>query len=195
MDERLLNIQNKLYKKLSENRYYHSIGVRYTAACLAMKYGESIEKAEYAALLHDCAKYMSGEEMYKKCKKYDILISREEKKQPHLLHGKLGAYYAEHKYGITDKNILSAIECHTTGKPNMNLLEKILFIADYIEPNRKIIPGIDEIRKYAFEDIDKAVFYKIKNMSEYLLSNGIELEGIGKETYDFYINNVDKKQD
>ena len=72
------------------------------------------------------------------------------------------AYYAKKKYNIDDNDILEAITYHTTGKPDMSLLGKILFIADYIEPNRKIIPGLDEIRKYAFEDIDKLIESKAK---------------------------------
>ena len=189
MNFELMDIQNKLSKKLSENRFNHSLGVSYTAASLAMKYNVDVYKARMAGLLHDCAKYLSDEDILEKCIKHDINITKEENKQPHLLHGKLGAYYASNKYGIDDGEILEAIRCHTTGKPNMNLLEKILFIADYIEPNRKNIPGLSEIRRYAFEDIDKAVYYKIKNMSVYLLEKDIKLKGIALETYEYYVKN------
>ena len=183
----LIEVQEKLEKKLSPYRFQHSLGVQYTAAALAMKYSMDINKASIAGLLHDNAKFLSGEQMYEKCLKYGIEILKEEKEQPHLLHGKLGAYYAKEKYGVTDKEILSAIEHHTTGKPNMSLLEKILYIADYIEPNRKVIEGLDEIRRYAFDDIDKAVVYKLKNMRGYLLSQGIELEGKALDTYNYYV--------
>ncbi|MBE5935648.1 MAG: HD domain-containing protein [Lachnospiraceae bacterium] len=183
----LIEVQNKLGKKLSPYRFQHSIGVQYTAAALAMKYNIDINKALLAGLLHDCAKYLSGEEIYEKCVKYGIEITKEEEAQPHLLHGKLGAYYAKEKYGVTDEDILNAITYHTTGRPNMSLLEKILYIADYIEPNRKVISGLDEIRRYAFDDIDKAVVYKIKNMNGYLLSKDIKLEGISLDTYNYYI--------
>lgn len=183
----LIELEAKLKKKLPEKRFIHTQGVRYTCACLAIRYGYDIVNAQIAGLLHDCAKYMSDDELYKKCLKHNIDITEEEEKQPSLLHGKLGAYYAQNKYKVDNKEILEAISYHTTGKPNMSLLGKIVFIADYIEPNRKIIPGLDEIRKYAFEDIDKAVCTKITNMSAYLLSNNIQLKGIAKETYDFYI--------
>lgn len=183
----LIEVQEKLEKKLSPYRFQHSLGVQYTAAALAMKYSVDINKASLAGLLHDNAKYLSGEQMYEKCLRYGIEVTKEEKEQPHLLHGKLGAYYAKEKYGVTDKDVLSAIEHHTTGKPNMSLLEKILYIADYIEPNRKVIEGLDEIRRYAFDDIDKAVVFKIKNMSGYLLEQGIELEGKALATYNYYV--------
>lgn len=187
MNLQLLEIQDKLKKKLSLHRFHHSIGVQYTAAALAMKYGVDINQAALAGLLHDCAKYLSQEEIYIKCLEHNITITKQEEIQPHLLHGKLGAYYAQHKYDINDEEIINAIKCHTTGKANMSLLEKIIFIADYIEPNRKIIPGLDKIRSCAFDDIDKAVICKIQNMNEYLLSQGIELEGIALETYNYYV--------
>lgn len=190
MGTTLLKIEKKLAKKLPDKRYIHTLGVRYTCGALAMKYGYDIEKAQLAGLLHDCAKYMSDEELLAKCQKHNIDITPEEKAAPHLLHGKLGAYYAKSKYNIDDEEILEAISYHTTGKPNMSMLCKIVYIADYIEPNRKIIPGLEEIRKYAFEDLDKAVRTKLKNMSEYLNNNNVEIKGIAKETLDYYGGNL-----
>lgn len=187
MGTNLSKIENKLEKKLPSKRFEHTKGVRYTCGCLAMKYGYDIEKAQLAGLLHDCAKYMSDKEILEKCKKHGIEITNEELASPHLLHGKLGAFYAKKKYDIDDAEILEAITYHTTGKPNMSLLCKILYIADYIEPNRKIIPGLDEIRKYAFEDLNKAVLAKINNMSKYLTEKNIEITGIAKETFDYYV--------
>lgn len=87
---------------------------------------------------------------------------------PELLHAKLGAYYAREKYGVDDEDIRSAIEFHTTGRPAMSLLEKIVFVADYIEPNRKPLPEIDEIRNEAFSDIDASVAHILKNTLTYL---------------------------
>ena len=187
MDIDLLKIENKLEKKLPSKRFEHTKGVRYTCGCLAMIYGYDIVKAQLAGLLHDCAKYMSEKEMLTKCQKHGIDITAEELASPQLLHGKLGAFYAKKKYNVDDEEILEAISYHTTGKPNMSLLCKILFVADYIEPNRKIIPGLEEIRKYAFEDLDKAVLTKIANMSKYLNDNKVEITGIAKETYDYYV--------
>ena len=127
----------KLKQKLNDKRYIHSIGVEYTAANLAFLYGEDVKRARIAGLLHDCAKCIPTDEKLKKAKKLGIPINSSEKANPDLLHGKLGAYYAKEKFGIKDEEILSAITYHTTGKPEMTLLEKIIFVADYIEPNRK----------------------------------------------------------
>ena len=92
MNINLLEIEAKLKKKLPEKRFIHTQGVRYTCANLAMKYNYDIDKAQLAGLLHDCAKYMSDDDMIAKCKKHKIDILAEEQKQPHLHHGKLGAY-------------------------------------------------------------------------------------------------------
>lgn len=168
MQQQIQEIQSKLSKKLSEKRFTHTIGVLYTAEALAMRYGEDLDKAAYAAVLHDCAKYCSGEQMLQKCRKYNIEISEVEQKNPSLLHAKLGVYYAKHRYEIDDEQILAAIRWHTTGRPEMTLLEKIVFLADYIEPNRKLIPGLTQIRQIAFCDIDKAVCMTLENTVSYL---------------------------
>ena len=129
-------IKENLKKKLSSKRYEHTIGVEYTSTCLAMRYGVDIEKARIAGLLHDCAKYLSSEDKISKCESYGIPVSDYERKNPELLHAKLGACFANEIYGVTDSEILSAIIWHTTGCPDMSLLDKIVFIADYIEANR-----------------------------------------------------------
>ena len=113
-------IKEDLKKKLSSKRYEHTMGVEYTSTCLAMRYGADIEKARLAGLLHDCAKYLSS----------GIPVSAYERKNPELLHAKLGACFANELYGVTDPEILSAIIWHTTGCPEMSLLDKIVFIAD-----------------------------------------------------------------
>ena len=145
-----------LKKKLPSKRYIHSIGVEYTAACMAFVYGEDVERCRLAGLLHDNAKYMNDSEKLKKAEKYGLPINDCERRNPDLLHGKLGAYYAERRFGIVDPEILSAITYHTTGRPDMTLLEKIVFVADFIEPNRKMIKELPEIRKEAREDFNAA---------------------------------------
>ena len=129
-------IEEILQQKQNPHRYRHTIGVRYTSICLAMRYGEDLTKASYAGLLHDCAKHMSGEKLLEKCRSHHLPVSDMEAKNPFLLHGRVGAWLAGHRYGVEDPEILSAIEWHTTGKPDMTLLEKIVFTADYIEPGR-----------------------------------------------------------
>ena len=130
------DIQNKLRKNLKGSRFIHTLGVEYTSVCLAMKYEEDLEKAELAGLLHDCAKELPEKKMIKICRNHGEKISKMEFEQPFLLHGKAGACIAKDKFGIEDEVILNAIRYHTTGRPAMTLFEKIVFVADYIEPNR-----------------------------------------------------------
>lgn len=172
MQEEIERLQKKLKSKLPEKRYYHTVGVRYIAEALAMRYGADIEQAAYAGVLHDCAKYCSGERMIEKCQKHDIAITEVEQENPQLLHAKLGAYYAKRRYGVEDEEILSAIRWHTTGRAKMSLLEKIVFLADYIEPHRKIIPMLEEIRSMAFRDLDLAVYMTLQNTLSYLEGQG-----------------------
>ena len=176
----------KLKPKLNEKRFVHTIGVEYTAANLAFVHGCDIRKARIAGLLHDCAKCIPTEEKLRKAKKHNIPINKSEKANPDLLHGKLGAYYAREKYGIKDEDILSAITYHTTGHPGMSLLDKIIFVADYIEPNRKMIRDLTEIRREAYEDLDKCVIHILKNTLIYLNGNEVIIDEMTKKTYDKY---------
>lgn len=184
----IIKLQKKLKRKLSSSRYQHTLGVSYTAACLAMKYKEDIDKAALAGMLHDCAKYMSSEEMLNIAIKKKIDISDVEKIKPDLLHAKLGSYFAIHKYHVKDKEINNAILCHTTGKPNMTMFEKIIYVSDYIEPGRNTLklPRIDEVRKTAFEDIDLCLSMILEDTLKYLNESGMQIDPITQETYEFY---------
>ena len=184
----------KLKQKLNEKRFVHSVGVEYTAANLAYVYGADVEKARIAGLLHDCAKCITSEEKYRKAKKHSLPINRSEKANPDLLHGKLGAYYAKRKYDVRDEEILSAITYHTTGHPGMSLLDKIIFVADYIEPNRKPVKELDIIRKEAFEDLDKCVIHILKNTLDYLNSKNAIIDETTEQTYFYYVDNKELKE-
>lgn len=164
-------IQKIIQKDMPENRFFHTLGVANTAACLAMQYRADFRKARLAGLLHDCAKCIEDKELLMQCKKNGIEISKTEEAQPSLLHGKFGAYIAKTTFFIEDSDILNAITFHTTGRPNMSLLEKIIFIADYIEPGRRMIPGLDQVRELVFRDLDKAVYITLENTLNYLNNN------------------------
>ena len=179
----------KLSNKINQKRLEHSIGVEYTAAAMAMAHGEDIEKARLAGILHDCAKGYSTEEKLKIALKHNILINDYERSNPDMLHAKLGAYYAKSKYEVTDTDVLNAICYHTTGRPDMSKLEKIIFIADYIEPNRKPQKEMEEIRQEAFIDLNKCVLHILKNTLEYLRSSSDSIDEMTQKTYDFYNNN------
>ena len=184
----IFEIEKHLSKKLSNHRYIHTMGVKYTCICLAMKYGCDLNKAELAGLLHDCAKNYSAEKLVKTCKKNRIEMTDIEKKSPYLLHGKVGALLAEKKYGVEDEDILNAIRFHTTGRPNMTLLEKIVFAADYIEPGRNHAQNLTELRRLCFEKLEEAVYRILKQTLDYLREKKSNIDNHTVETYDFYKN-------
>jgi len=179
-------IKKKLKTELDKARYEHTIGVMDTAACLAMRYDCDIEKAEVAGLLHDCAKCIPNDNKLRMCKKFGIEITSAEKKAPFLLHAKLGAYIARKEYDVEDQEILSAIACHTTGKPEMSLLDKIIFIADYIEPGRDKAPCLPEVRRLAFQDIDKALIHILQDTLSYLEESGQQIDPTTQAVLDYY---------
>ena len=137
-----IKIKKKLSKYLDEARFEHTMGVMYTCAALAMVYDYDLEDAQAAGLLHDSAKCIPNKKKLKLCSQHDIPVSDFEKDHPFLLHAKLGAYVASSKYDIKDEEILTAITYHTTGRPGMSLLEKIVYISDYIEPMRDKAPNL-----------------------------------------------------
>lgn len=175
-----------LKKYLDDNRFEHTQGVMYTAAALAMRYGEDLEKAQIAGLLHDCAKCIPDHKKIKICLKNQIPMTETEQKNPFLLHAKVGAYIAREKYGVEDEEILNAIACHTTGKPAMTLLEKIIYIADYIEPMRTKAPNLSDVRKLAFEDIDLALFKILSDTLAYLKRAPKNLDAMTIQAYEYY---------
>ena len=141
-----------------------------------MRYEYDLHKAELAGLLHDCAKRFDNETMLSKCQKREIPMSDGELRDPSLLHAKLGAWYAKEKYGVEDQDILTAIECHTTGKKDMTLLDKILYVADYIEPGRYKASELPEMRKLAFIDLDLACLSIMESILKYLESTNCPID-------------------
>ncbi|MCI9388035.1 MAG: bis(5'-nucleosyl)-tetraphosphatase (symmetrical) YqeK [Lachnospiraceae bacterium] len=187
-------IKKYLKKHLTKERYQHTLGVAHTAVAMAMRYNpdtsnaEFIKRAETAGLLHDCAKCMDNDKKIKICEKNNIPCSDFEISHPYLLHGKVGAYIAQNKFDILDEDILQAITWHTTGRPEMSLLEKIIFIADYIEPSRNPIPELDVIRQLAFVDIDKAMEKILSNTLKFLEKKGNPMDKMTQITYDSYVS-------
>lgn len=179
---------------LRPGRYLHTLRVAETAASLAfchcLQPEKDIPRAELAGMLHDCAKYYTGDEMIFLCNKYNIKLSDTEKRNTALIHGKLGAYLAKERYGIKDSEICSAISFHTTGKPEMTILEKIIYIADYIEPGRRMDCrpySLNEIRKESFCSLDRALLMILTNTVEYLKgSTEKEIDELTIQTYDYY---------
>lgn len=188
MNERLNKIKKILKKELDKDRYEHTLGVMYTSACLAMANGYDMEKAQLAGLLHDCAKCIPNEKKLKICVKNNIPVTQVEKDNPFLLHAKVGAFLARVLYEVEDEEILHAISVHTTGAPAMNTLDKIVFIADYIEPKRDKAANLKEIRKTAFEDLDEALKMILCDTIHYLngSKNDKNIDPMTLETYHYY---------
>ena len=178
--------EKKLKKYLDKDRYRHTLGVMYTASALAMAHGSDIEKAQAAGLLHDCAKCIPNKKKLKLCKKKGVELSSTEKTNPFLIHAKLGVYIAREKYGIEDREVLSSIRWHTTGKEDMSVLEKIIYIVDYIEPGRNRAPRLSWIRKVAFVDLDECMYYILKDSLAYLDTSAKLVDPATEKAFRFY---------
>ena len=182
----LHKIKKQLMKALDEKRYEHTLGVAYTSACLAMRHGERIEDAYLAGLLHDCAKCMDNEKKLQICHKHGIEINLAEERNPYLLHAKVGGYLAEKKYHVNRPEIIDAIRYHTTVRPGMTLLDKIVYIADYIEPGRDHAPNLAQVRAIAFQDIDKTLLKILEDTLQYLEKSEKEMDPMTQKTYEYY---------
>jgi nicotinate-nucleotide adenylyltransferase len=181
-----LKMERKLAKYLDRERYAHTMGVMYMCSALAMVHGCDLDTAQAAGLLHDCAKCIPNKKKLKLCRQHNIAITEFERTHPYLIHAKLGAFIASEKYGMQDPQVLSAITYHTTGKPDMNTLEKIVYIADYIEPMRDKAPNLAAIRKLAFEDLDECMYEILKDTLEYLEENPKEIDNTTREAFLYY---------
>lgn len=193
--EDIAELRTKIKKTQDKKRFEHTLGVTYTAACLAMCYDIDTERAEIAGLLHDCAKCLSNDKKVDLCKKQSIEINMTEAKNPFLLHAKAGAYLAQHKYGIGDEDILNAVRYHTTGRPEMSTLEKIIFIADKIEPGRDHSARLPELRRLAFRDLDRTLAEILKDTLSYLDGVENEIDPMTRRTYDYYKKSIEEKRD
>lgn len=173
--------KKRIPEMLSPKRLKHTLGVRETAVNLAKHYGEDEEKAEIASMCHDIFRGKPIDEINALVKHYgldDIYLNN-----ANLAHGKLAACFMKEEMGIEDSQLLDCVSFHTTGRADMTMNEKIVFIADAIEPGRDY-PGVEEIRKYAFDDIDKACYLSLKGTVEHLMESGMKYEDIHHDTTD-----------
>ncbi|MEK6265626.1 MAG: bis(5'-nucleosyl)-tetraphosphatase (symmetrical) YqeK [Clostridium sp.] len=163
-----------LHGKLKEKRFRHSLSVSETAVKLAIKYGVNIESARIAGLVHDCGKNMSDEQLIEVAKEHDVQLDEIYFRNPSLLHAAVGSIIAREIMGIRDEDIINAICYHTTGRKNMSILEKIIFIADYTEPLRQCV-GVEELRNLSMKDLDAAVIKCLENTIKYVVDQKILL--------------------
>ena len=163
-------IENDVKSVLSEYRFTHSLGVAKKAIELAKIYGVQEEIAKKVGIAHDIAKEMTDEEMIEYAKANNIRIDEIETVKPSLLHGKIGADIAAKKFGFT-QDMINAIKWHTTGRENMSILEKIIFMADMIEEGRNF-PGVDYLRELSFnKQLDKALITSFNNTIKFVIDN------------------------
>ena len=177
-------LREQSYAYLSPKRIPHVQGCAWEAVRLAQRWGESEEDAAEAGILHDITKKLVLSEQLILSEKYGIINDTYETANVKLLHAKTGAALARDLFNISDR-VYSAIRWHTTGKPDMTLLEKIIYMADYIEPNRDF-PGVDKLRKLAYEDLDAAMVLGLKMSLEDIRSYGAEPYEVTVSAYEWY---------
>lgn len=177
----------KVKAQLTNERYEHTLRVLETAISLANQFGVNVKQVELAAIFHDYAKFRPKEEMKQ------IIIAE---KMPQVLlgfhhelwHAPVGAFLVETELGMTDEAVLNAIRYHTTGRQRMTMLEKVIYVADYIEPGRDF-PGVDEIRKVANQNLDQALFFAIRKTILFLLQNNRPVYPDTFQAYNYFILN------
>ncbi len=157
---------------LDAGRIAHVSGVESQAVSLAMRWGVDPDSAAVAGILHDITKAMGKEKQLKLCRKYGIMLDNAELAAPALLHARTGAALAKDIFGVSDE-ISEAIRWHTTGKPDMTVLEKIIYLADYTEPTRDF-EGVQELRELSFEDLNKAMALGLRMSLEEIRARGKE---------------------
>ena len=158
------------YSMVLQKRVPHIRGTEEEAMRLAWRWGADVTVAQRAAILHDCTKYLELEPHLELCRKYGVELDELEQRAVKLLHSKTGACIAKYVFGEPDE-VYDAIFWHTTGKADMTLMEKILYMADYIEPNRDF-EGVEEMRRLAYTDLDKAMLTGIEMTIEDMKERG-----------------------
>ncbi|MCL2500200.1 MAG: nicotinate-nucleotide adenylyltransferase [Defluviitaleaceae bacterium] len=155
-------VKKDLQKRLSPKRFVHTLGVIKEADALARHYGANVEKTRWAALLHDCAKEYSTDKKIALCKKWGIPLESANIAHIDLTHGPMGAESAKRDYYVNDPEILQAIRYHSTGHGAMTVLDKVIMLADFIEPYRDDYSPLTQMRKLAYTNMDKALRIGIK---------------------------------
>lgn len=180
-----------LKNNLKESRYVHTMGVVECAVKLAKLNNVDAARAEAAALIHDAAKYMNIEKQKEIIKSHGYDIDEVMEESPQLLHGFTASILGKDMMGIEDDELLSSVRYHTTGKKNMTTLEKIIYIADYIEPNRDF-PGVDDLRKITFDNLDEGVLQGLSNSIIYVVKNGNMIHPLSLEARNYLISQKNK---
>lgn len=163
-----MNYENEIKARIGEKRYAHTLRVMEMAIKLAEIHNIDIQKAKIAAYYHDCAKIHDREKLFEFVREYNLEITDDMKNAPQIIHSFLGAKIAEKRYNIKDKEILDAIKYHTTGRKNMTNMDKVIFLADYIEPGREF-PGLEKVRSLSERNLDLAMLFALNNTISFLI--------------------------
>ena len=169
--------------RLSDKRYEHTLNVKKMAVKLAKRYGTDEDRAALAALLHDSAKEISKDEMRAIMRAHPELAEGGEERPVPVWHGICAAILARTEWGVEDETVLSAIACHTAGKPGMSKLDKILYLADMSSAERDW-PGVNKLRKLERKDLDAAMLMALKQTNDFVLSQDKPLDPMSKAAYD-----------
>lgn len=178
---------------LTEKRFYHSQCVAEEAARLAQRYGANVEKARLAGILHDIMKDTPPEEQLKILTDSGIILTNTQRRNRKLWHALCGAAYIRQRLGVTDPEIIAAVECHTSGKGNMTLLEKVLFVADYISADREY-PGVEDMRQAANRSLEEAMVEGIRFTVDELMGQGMPVAAESIDAYNDAIFTLEKKE-
>ncbi len=168
------DIHEKLKKMMEDELYQHSQGVADTAKALAARYGADGNKAYLAGLVHDYAKGFPAEVLFEMAQQLSIPLDRVSRTEKRLLHGPVAAALLPRELGITDREIISAVAYHTTGRPEMALLEKVVYLADFIEPGRAF-PGVEKLRRTAMQSLEEALLAAVEETICSVLKRGLML--------------------
>lgn len=179
-------------ERLSGKRLLHSQGTADTAKKLAQRYGGDVQKAYDAGIVHDIAKPLDGEELLLAAEKYGVEVDGYLKKCPWLLHGPVAAAILEREYGVEDGELLRAVALHTTGGRDMSLLDKVIYLADLIEPGRDF-PGVREIRERMYEGIDGALLLGVGTVLGFLIKKGWVIHPSSVDMYNSLIQNKEEE--
>lgn len=186
--------KNIIKKMMSEKRYLHSVSVSSVAAKLAKKYNFDEEKAAIAGILHDVTKEMPDEFHLELFKKHNAKLDEIEKRSKKLWHSISGSIYIKENLHINDEEILNAVKYHTTARKDMTLIEKIIFLSDFLAEDRKY-KNSESMRKSAFDDLDGTVIYGLKlQMESFLLKDLLLSKNIFEAYNDMIIKYCDNKE-
>ena len=186
--------EQEVQRHLTEKRFYHSQCVAQEAARLAQQYGADVEKARLAGILHDIMKDTPPEQQLKILQDSGILLTKTQRHNRKLWHALAGAAYLQQTLQVKDGGIVEAVRCHTSGKKDMSLLEKVLFVADYISADREY-PGVERMRQAAYRSLEEAIVEGVLFTVQELMGQRLPVAPESIEAYNDAIFTLQQKKE